>query len=170
MVGSHASLTVYVFHCFLFHNHTCMFCLFSDECQTKYGNANAWRYCTKVFDMLTVAAVSSSWLVHIGDIQREQPLSVKGDVMKCDSLIGLCRMCKHRSSPSQRSNETEIFRGPTSASVNPMCPICHYSFLIHASGAVLLKFIFLPSSGALVLVNISIISKSTQRMKRTNVY
>lgn len=34
-----------------------LFC-FTDECQTKYGNANAWRYCTKVFDMLTVAAVS----------------------------------------------------------------------------------------------------------------
>jgi len=34
----------------------------TDECQNKYGNANAWRYCTRVFDLLTVAAVSVlSW-------------------------------------------------------------------------------------------------------------
>ncbi|CAA7036451.1 unnamed protein product [Microthlaspi erraticum] len=28
-----------------------------DECQRKYGNANAWRYCTDVFDYLTLSAI-----------------------------------------------------------------------------------------------------------------
>lgn len=32
---------------------------FYDECQQKYGSANAWKYCTQVFDYLTLAAVSA---------------------------------------------------------------------------------------------------------------
>ena len=31
---------------------------FYDECQRKYGNPNAWKYCTDVFDYITLAAVS----------------------------------------------------------------------------------------------------------------
>lgn len=30
---------------------------FFDECQRKYGNANPWRYCTDVFDYLTLSAI-----------------------------------------------------------------------------------------------------------------
>ena len=33
---------------------------FYDECQRKYGNANAWRYCTEVFDYLTLSVSATA--------------------------------------------------------------------------------------------------------------
>jgi hypothetical protein len=36
------------------HINTCQ----PDECQSKYGSANVWKYCCSVFDYLTLAAVS----------------------------------------------------------------------------------------------------------------
>ena len=67
---------------------------FLDECQTKYGNANAWRYCCRVFDLLTVAALIDEQVLcvhgglspdimtldHIRLIDRNQEIPHKGDL------------------------------------------------------------------------------------------
>lgn len=41
---------------------------FYDECLKKYGNANPWKYCTEVFDYLTLSAIvdNSIFCVHGG--------------------------------------------------------------------------------------------------------
>merc|ERR1712054_32561 len=39
---------------------------FYDECQRKYGNGNAWKYCTDVFDYLSLAAIIGNKISHEG--------------------------------------------------------------------------------------------------------
>ncbi|KAL4450599.1 hypothetical protein ABPG77_000955 [Micractinium sp. CCAP 211/92] len=60
---------------------------FYDECQRKYGNANAWRYCTEVFDYLTISAVidGSVLCVHGG---------LSPDVRTLDQVRMIDRVCE----------------------------------------------------------------------------
>jgi len=55
--GKHMIVTIYFAHG---SNLLIFLSCIIDECQNKYGNANAWKYCCRVFDLLTVAAVSIS--------------------------------------------------------------------------------------------------------------
>ena len=74
---------------------------FYDECQTKYGNANAWRYCCRVFDLLTVAALIDEQVLcvhgglspeirtldHIRLIDRNQEIPHKGEIHEKELLM-----------------------------------------------------------------------------------
>lgn len=58
--GNSAFLTIspwIVIYAIRFNFYLCQVYGFYDECQRKYGNANAWRYCTDVFDYLTLSAI-----------------------------------------------------------------------------------------------------------------
>ena len=60
---------------------------FYDECQRKYGNANAWRWCTDVFDYLTLSALidGSILCVHGG---------LSPDVRSLDQIRTIDRLCE----------------------------------------------------------------------------
>uniref|UniRef100_A0A7S3VRN1 Serine/threonine-protein phosphatase n=1 Tax=Dunaliella tertiolecta TaxID=3047 RepID=A0A7S3VRN1_DUNTE len=60
---------------------------FYDECQRKYGNANAWRYCTEVFDYLTLSAIIDGRVlcVHGG---------LSPDVRTLDQIRTIDRVCE----------------------------------------------------------------------------
>ncbi|KAL6753527.1 serine/threonine protein phosphatase 2A [Haematococcus lacustris] len=60
---------------------------FYDECQRKYGNANAWRYCTEVFDYLTLSALIDGKVlcVHGG---------LSPDIRTLDQIRTIDRVCE----------------------------------------------------------------------------
>ncbi|EEH51304.1 uncharacterized protein MICPUCDRAFT_49227 [Micromonas pusilla CCMP1545] len=60
---------------------------FYDECQRKYGNANAWRWCTDVFDYLTLSALIDGEVlcVHGG---------LSPDVRTLDQVRTIDRLCE----------------------------------------------------------------------------
>jgi serine/threonine-protein phosphatase 6 catalytic subunit len=60
---------------------------FYDECQRKYGNANAWRYCTEVFDFLTLSALIDGRIlcVHGG---------LSPDLRTLDQIRVIDRLCE----------------------------------------------------------------------------
>jgi len=60
---------------------------FYDECQQKYGNANVWKYCTQVFDLLTLSAVvdGNVFCVHGG---------LSPDVRTIDQIRVIPRQCE----------------------------------------------------------------------------
>lgn len=60
---------------------------FYDECMRKYGNANVWRFCTDLFDYLTIAAVIDGQVlcVHGG---------LSPDVRTLDQVRIIDRLCE----------------------------------------------------------------------------
>lgn len=51
------SFLYFIFHSLIYVRQITQVYGFYDECVTKYGSANAWKYCISVFDLLGVAAL-----------------------------------------------------------------------------------------------------------------
>ena len=47
--------------------HICIFNIqvygFYDECKRKYGSVNVWRYCTEIFDYLSLSAIIADKII-----------------------------------------------------------------------------------------------------------
>ena len=80
---------------------------FFDECQRKYGNANAWRYCTDVFDYLTLSALIDGrvFCVHGG---------LSPDLRTLDQVRTIERLC-------EIPHEGPFCGTPTARGLLPIC-------------------------------------------------
>lgn len=67
---------------------------FFDECQRKYGNANAWRYCTEVFDFLTLSvSFAPSRVNHTNALPLGIASTQMASISKCIQRVTL--ICLH---------------------------------------------------------------------------
>jgi hypothetical protein len=78
---------------------------FYDECVKKYGNSNPWKYCTDVFDYLSLSAVSFAplcWSQCINVFQRAALLCWLSDYRRASVVRArrpVARSQHHRSNP-----------------------------------------------------------------------
>ena len=81
---------------------------FYDECQRKYGNANAWRYCTEVFDFLTLSVryLASIRLEVLNHDIEERDLPIKCERLKC--LTRICILSERNPFPDASFSAQEV--------------------------------------------------------------
>lgn len=70
---------------------------FYDECTRKYGNANAWRYCTEVFDYFNLAAIVD-----------EQVFCVHGGLSPEISMLDQIRILDRVEEPPHEGAYTDL--------------------------------------------------------------
>ena len=61
---------------------------FYDECKRKYGSVNVWRYCTEVFDYLSLSAIIDGKVRSVATQSPPADYSVVFDLSMCLCSIG----------------------------------------------------------------------------------
>ncbi|XP_027126208.2 phytochrome-associated serine/threonine-protein phosphatase 3 isoform X2 [Coffea eugenioides] len=69
---------------------------FYDECQRKYGNANAWRYCTDVFDYLTLSAIIDGTVLCVHGGLSPDIRTIDQDVLDITRASLSCQSCREQ--------------------------------------------------------------------------